>query len=116
MFASMVKQKKSNGQWTTFSRQKLSDRVRESQVTYNFCFYLREKRAELDAEAAERLFTQSRAKSLQNKIIDLQVEEHLLKMVRTQAWISVISTYSETGLKRPLKKDTKNPFSRLIIA
>ena len=48
------------------------------------CVYLREKRAELDAEAAEKLFTQLRAKSLQNKIIDLQVEEHLLKMVRTE--------------------------------
>ena len=43
----------------------------------------REKRAELDALEAEKLFTQSRAKALQNKIIDAQVEEHLLKMVCT---------------------------------
>lgn len=44
------------------------------------CQTCREKKAELDALEAEKLFTQSRAKALQNKIIDAQVEEHLLKM------------------------------------
>lgn len=44
------------------------------------CKTCREKKAELDALEAERLFTQSRAKTLQNKIIDAQIEEHLLKM------------------------------------
>ena len=50
-----------------------------------FCY--RDQRAELDALEAEKLFTQSRAKALQNKIIDAQVEEHLLKMVGTRYFV-----------------------------